>query len=192
MVTQRDVEEAIKILIKWAGDDPERSGLSSTPTKVAKSYKEMFSGYKITAEEILAGRLNKEFAQPDPVVFTNIPFSSFCEHHMLPFSGHVNVAYIPTNGVIGFDRISQVVDMFSRRLQIQERMTNEIADALFCHLESDGVAVSVVAKHYCMSLINSRKNNVDVYSEATRGIFSTNTELQEKFILLTKKDIYEK
>jgi GTP cyclohydrolase IA len=193
MVTQKDAEEAVKILIEWIGDSPQRHGLLSTPTKVVKSYQDIFSGYNTKIETILAGPLNKELAQEELLIFNNIPFLSFCEHHMLPFSGYITIGYIPTKGTIGFDRISQVVDMFSRRLQLQERMTKEIADALFKHLQSEGIAVSVVAHHLCMSLIGSRKNKVDVYSEAMRGVFLTNKELQQKFIHLTKlKDIYEK
>jgi len=193
MVTKRDVEDAIKTIIEWIGDEPQRSGLLSTPGKVADSYKELLSGYGLDAKEILSGHLYENLNQKDLVILKNIAFTSFCEHHILPFSGYVNVAYVPTKGVIGFDRISRIVDMFARRLQLQERMTNEIANALFKHSDSEGVAVSVTAQHSCMSMIGSRQNNVDVYSESLLGSFLTDLELRKKFVDIVKSQyVYEK
>jgi len=193
MVTKRDVEDAIKTIIEWIGDEPQRSGLLSTPGKVADSYKELLSGYGLDAKEILSGHLYENLNQKDLVILKNIAFTSFCEHHILPFSGYVNVAYVPTKGVIGFDRISRIVDMFARRLQLQERMTNEIANALFKHSDSEGVAVSVTAQHSCMSMIGSRQNNVDVYSESLLGSILTDLELRKKFVDIVKSQyVYEK
>jgi len=187
--SDQDAKEAVCTLIRWIGDDPKREGLTNTAEKVLSNYKKFFSGYHQDLSQIFAGVLEANTGMNDIVMLRGIKFTSFCEHHMLPFEGHVDIAYIPTNGILGFDRISQLVDCFANRLQIQERMTNQIAEALYANIKSNGVAVSIKAHHKCMSMIGSKKEFVEVYTEKMLGSFESNNNLKDKFLTLISRKL---
>lgn len=182
--SDQDAKEAMRTLIRWIGDDPNREGLIHTSDKVLSNYKKFFSGYHQDISQIFTGVLEVNNEHNDIIMLKGIKFTSFCEHHMLPFEGHVDVAYVPTNGILGFDRISRLVDCFANRLQIQERMTNQIAEALYVNIKSNGVAVSVRAYHKCMSMVGSQKEFVEVYTEKMLGSFESDNNLKDKFLTL--------
>jgi GTP cyclohydrolase I len=159
--------------------------LSKTPNRVLQNYTEFFSGYNKNPSEVLGNVFEKNKDVGEIVLLKGIKFISFCEHHMLPIDGLVNIAYIPTKGVIGFDRISQLVDVFTRRMQLQERITTQIAESLYKYVAPEGVAVSVSAYHKCMSLVGSKKDNISVYTEKTIGLFKINNNMYDKFLAMT-------
>lgn len=182
--SDQEAKEAICTLIKWIGDDPNREGLVNTSEKVLSNYRKFFSGYHQNLLQIFAGVLEVNDGLNDIIMLRGIKFTSFCEHHMLPFEGHVDIAYVPTNGILGFDRISRLVDCFSNRLQLQERMTNQIAEALYNNIKSNAVAVSVKAYHKCMSMVGSKQEFVEVYTEKMLGSFEHDNNLKDKFLTL--------
>jgi len=184
-ITDKEAKEAVAALIQWIGDDPSREGLKKSPEKITDMLAQLFSGYAQDPAEILNTPLYNADNNNDMILLKGISFLSFCEHHMLPFTGSVNIAYIPNNGVMGFDRISQLVDAFSRRLQLQERLTNQIAETLFTNLKCSGVAVSISGIHQCMNIIGAKKEKVVVYTEKMLGSFENNSDLQNHFALLT-------
>jgi len=151
-VTQADAEAAVRVLIEWAGDDPDREGLLETPKRVAKSYRELFAGYEADPREYLARTFEEVGGYDELVILKDIPVVSFCEHHMLPFIGRAHVGYLPSNRVVGISKLARVVRGFSRRLQIQEKLTAEIARAICDILEPKGVGVVVVSEHSCMTM----------------------------------------
>ncbi len=128
--TQKEAEEAVRVLLRWAGDDPEREGLRDTPARVAKSYRELFSGYDLAAEDVLGRTFEEVAGYDDMVLVKDIPFYSHCEHHMVPIIGKAHVAYLPNGRVLGLSKIARVVDIYGRRLQTQESMTAQIARAI--------------------------------------------------------------
>jgi len=151
-VTQADAEAAVRVLIEWAGDDPDREGLLETPKRVAKSYRELFAGYEADPREYLARTFEEVGGYDELVILKDIPVVSFCEHHMLPFIGRAHVGYLPSNRVVGISKLARVVRGFARRLQIQEKLTAEIARAICDILEPKGVGVVVVSEHSCMTM----------------------------------------
>jgi GTP cyclohydrolase I len=185
--TQDQAEEAVRTLIRWLGDDPSRAGLLDTPKRVLKSYKECFIGYDQDPIAII----NKTFTDVESyngmVLLQDINFISFCEHHLLPFKGVVNVAYMPNDAVVGISKIARIVDIFSKRLQIQERLTAQIANTINSCLKPLGVAVSIVAEHECMSCRGANKNGVKVRTNHLLGIFSEDDQLRHTFLTLSDK-----
>ncbi len=150
--TQSEAEAAVRILIQWAGDDPDREGLLDTPARVARSYKELFSGYESDPREYLERTFDEVGGYDELVVLRDIRVVSFCEHHMLPFLGKAHVGYLPSNRVVGISKLARVVHGFARRLQIQEKLTAEIAGAIHDILQPKGVGVVIVSEHSCMTM----------------------------------------
>lgn len=150
--TQSEAEAAVRTLIEWAGDDPDREGLLDTPARVARSYKELFSGYETDPREYLERTFDEVGGYDELVVLRDIRVVSFCEHHMLPFLGKAHVGYLPSNRVVGISKLARVVHGFARRLQIQEKLTAEIAGAIQDILQPKGVGVVIVSEHSCMTM----------------------------------------
>ena len=150
--TQSDAEAAVRTLIEWAGDDPDREGLLETPARVARAYKELFAGYDADPREYLERTFEEVAGYDELVVLRDIRVVSFCEHHMLPFLGKAHVGYLPSNRVVGISKLARVVNGFARRLQIQEKLTAEIAQAIADILQPKGVGVVIVSEHSCMTM----------------------------------------
>lgn len=179
------IEDAVKLILLNVGEDPTRDGLVRTPHRVAKMYGELLEGYHQDIETILNGAMfDVEYGEGEMVMVANINYNSMCEHHMLPFTGRVHVAYIPRNKVVGLSKIPRIVDMFSHRLQVQERLTNEIADALVEVLDPVGVMVVVEGQHSCAALRGVKKHGVNMVTTAKRGEFRTNRDLRDEFYRL--------
>ncbi len=169
--TREEAEQAVRTLILWAGDNPDREGLENTPSRVAESYKELFVGYEQDSKSLLFSRTFKEYnAYEDCVLLKDIDFSSFCEHHMLPIVGKVHVAYMPDGCIIGISKLVRLVEVYARRLQVQEGMTAQIADDLEQHLKPKGLAVLIDAEHYCMRIRGVNKS-VKMNTKTLRGCF---------------------
>jgi GTP cyclohydrolase I len=150
--SQTDVEAAVRILIEWAGDDPEREGLLETPARVARAYRELFAGYEADPRDYLAKTFEEVAGYDELVLLKDIPVVSFCEHHMLPFIGRAHVGYLPANRVVGISKLARVVRGFARRLQIQEKLTAQVAEAICDILQPKGVGVVIVSEHSCMTM----------------------------------------
>lgn len=150
--TQAQAEAAVRTLIEWAGDDPDREGLLETPARVARSYKELFAGYEVDPRDYLAKTFEEVAGYDELVILKDIPVVSFCEHHMLPFIGRAHVGYLPASRVVGISKLARVVGGFARRLQIQEKLTAEIAGAICDILKPKGVGVVIVSEHSCMTM----------------------------------------
>lgn len=151
-VTQADAEAAVRVLIEWAGDDPDREGLVDTPKRVARSYSQLFSGYGEDPRQYLERTFQETGGYDELIVLSNVKVVSFCEHHMLPVVGHAHVGYLPRDRVVGISKLARVVHGFSRRLQIQEKLTLDIAEAIQEVLNPVGVGVVIEAEHSCMTL----------------------------------------
>lgn len=176
------IEDAVRLILRNVGEDPNRDGLLRTPHRVAKMYDELLEGYQQDVETIINGAMFEvEYGEGEMVVVANIDYNSMCEHHMLPFTGKVHVAYIPRKKVVGLSKIPRIVDMFARRLQVQERLTNEIADALNDHLDPVGVMVVIEGQHSCAALRGVKKHDVNMVTTAKRGEFRTNRDLRDEF-----------
>lgn len=182
--TQEEAEAAVKTLLLWAGDNPDREGLRDTPKRVAKAYRELFEGYaKEPAEEL--GRTFEEVAGYDDIVLvSDIAFHSHCEHHMVPIVGKAHVAYLPDNRVLGLSKIARVVDIFAHRLQTQEAMTAQIASAIQDALDPRGVAVMIEAEHMCMAMRGIRKQGSTTTTTTFTGAFRDSAEEQIRFITM--------
>lgn len=182
------MEEAVRDILIQVGEDPDREGLVRTPHRVAKAYFELLEGYSQDVETIINGAMfDVEFSQGEPVVVANIEYQSLCEHHMLPFTGVAHVAYIPRDKVVGLSKIPRIVDMFSKRLQVQERLTNEVAAALDEYLSPLGVMVAFEGQHSCASLRGVKKHNVNMVTTATRGVYREDPRLREEFFRMIGK-----
>ncbi|MFC3692044.1 GTP cyclohydrolase I FolE [Chenggangzhangella methanolivorans] len=184
--TREQAEAAVRTLIAWAGDDPTREGLIDTPKRVVKAYGELFAGYgKDGAEDLL--RVFEEVAgYDDMVVLRDIPYFSHCEHHMVPFFGKAHVAYFPSNGVVGLSKIARVVDVFAKRLQTQETLTSQIAEAIDEHLKPRGVAVMLEGEHMCMSMRGIQKAGVSTVTTQFTGVFKDEPADQARFITMVR------
>jgi GTP cyclohydrolase IA len=150
--TQADAEAAVRVLIEWAGDDPDREGLKETPARVARSYRELFAGYETDPRDYLARTFEEVGGYDELVILKDIPVVSFCEHHMLPFIGRAHVGYLPSSRVVGISKLARVVRGFARRLQIQEKLTAEVAGAIQEVLQPKGVGVVIISEHSCMTM----------------------------------------
>jgi GTP cyclohydrolase I len=175
------IQEAIRNIIRGIGENPERHGLSDTPRRVAHMYAELFSGYHADPSAIVNDALF-EVSYDEMVIVRDIEFYSLCEHHLLPFMGRVHVAYIPDGKVIGLSKIPRIVDMFARRMQVQERMTRQIADFIRDLLHPRGVAVAVEGLHLCMMMRGVRKHNARMTTSAMHGAFRSNLATRQEFL----------
>lgn len=183
------IEKLVKNLLEEVGENPEREGLKNTPHRVAKAYKFFTQGYKQNIEEILNNAIFNE-KYDEMVIVKDIDFYSMCEHHLLPFFGKVHVAYIPDGKIVGLSKIPRVVDIFAQRLQVQERMTQEIADTLDKYLIPLGVAVVVEAYHMCMMMRGVQKQNSITTTSAMHGIFKEDARTRTEFLdLIAQKRI---
>jgi GTP cyclohydrolase I len=179
------VDANITRIIQFIGDNPTREGLIETPARVRKSYDELFSGYKKDPKEIL--KIFNDGACDEMVILKDIEFYSTCEHHMLPFYGSISIGYIPNGKVIGVSKLARLVEIYSRRLQIQERMTSQIADALNSALEPKGVMVVCKAKHLCMIARGIQKQNSEMVTSSITGVFQEDHKAREEFLQLCQK-----
>ena len=169
--TREEAEAAVRTLIAWAGDDPDREGLADTPRRVVKAYQDFYAGYGENPNEELARVFTEVEGYADMVVVRDITFFSHCEHHMAPFSGKAHVGYYPREGVVGLSKLARIVDMFSRRLQTQEALTAQIAGAIDEGLRSRGVAVMIEAEHSCMTMRGVRKHGASTVTTQFTGVF---------------------
>ncbi len=174
-------EALVRSMLQEIGEDPYREGLLRTPLRVAKAMDFLTSGYQLSAEEIIKKAVFEEDVK-EMVVVRDIEFYSMCEHHMLPFFGHAHVGYLPNGRVVGLSKIARVVDVFARRLQVQERLTNQVADAMMEHLGAHGVAVVMEASHTCMMMRGVQKQRSTTVSSAMRGTFETDPRTRSEFM----------
>jgi len=169
--TREEAEAAVRTLIAWAGDDPDREGLADTPRRVVKAYQDFYAGYGENPNEELARVFTEVEGYADMVVVRDITFYSHCEHHMAPFSGKAHVGYYPREGVVGLSKLARIVDMFSRRLQTQEALTAQSAGAIDEGLRSRGVAVMIEAEHSCMTMRGVKKHGASTVTTQFTGVF---------------------
>lgn len=178
------VESAIETLLRFIGDDPTREGLKETPLRVMKSYQELFSGYAQDPAAVL--KVFEDGACDEMVVLRNMEFFSTCEHHMLPFFGKAHVAYIPNGRVIGISKLARILEIYSRRLQVQERLTEQITKALDEHLKPKGSACVLEARHFCMICRGVQKQNSEMVTSSLTGVFRK-PEVRAEFFHLVKQ-----
>ena len=185
-VTQAEAEAAVRTLIRWAGDDPDREGVLDTPARVARSYRELFAGYDTCPRTYLERTFEEVGGYDEMVVLKDIRFVSFCEHHMLPVVGKAHVGYLPTNRVVGISKLARVVHGFARRLQIQEKMTSEIARAIDDVLKPLGVGVVVEAEHSCMTLRGVNTAGSSLTTSYLMGAMRDDPRTREEFLRLAR------
>ena len=186
-VSDKEAEEAFIKIFKWIGEDPEREGLIETPKRVVNAFKEYFSGYKENPEKILEKTFGDVNGYDDMVVQKNISVQSHCEHHMAPIIGVAHVAYIPKDRVVGLSKLARVVEVFSKRLQTQERLTMQIAHTLMESLEAKGVAVSIDATHQCMTMRGIKKEQATTITNYYLGQFKEDLGFQNRYLRFIAK-----
>ncbi|CDZ49958.1 GTP cyclohydrolase I FolE [Neorhizobium galegae] len=184
--SQQEAEEAVRVLLRWAGDDPAREGLLDTPKRVAASYRELFAGYEQSPEDVLGRTFEEVSGYDDIVLVREIPFFSHCEHHMLPIIGKAHVAYLPNGRVLGLSKIARVVEIFGRRLQTQENLTAQIANAIDETLKPRGVAIMIEAEHLCMEMRGVQKQGSHTMTTTFTGEFKANAAEQARFFTLAR------
>ncbi|MQX37761.1 GTP cyclohydrolase I FolE [Roseospira navarrensis] len=186
--TRDEAERAIRTLLRWAGDDPDREGLVDTPKRVAAAYEEFFAGYAEDPEDLLRRTFEEVEGYDEMVLLRDIRLESHCEHHMVPIIGKAHVAYLPANRVVGISKLARVVDAFARRLQIQEKMTAQIANAINEVLEPKGVAVVIEAAHQCMTTRGVHKPGVTMVTSRMLGAFRTCSDTRREFLSMIGSD----
>jgi len=187
-ITDEKAEEAIKTIIEWIGEDPEREGLLSTPSRVVKAFKEYFKGYTQDPNKYLAKTFTEVEGYDDMVIEKNISIQSHCEHHMAPIIGVAHVAYIPSSKVVGLSKLARVVEVFSKRLQTQERLTMQIAKTIMEVLQPRGVAVTIDAAHQCMTNRGVRKEKTTTVTNYFLGAFKDDLSFQNRYLRYINKD----
>ena len=180
-ISKEDAEKAVETLIRWAGDDPSREGLRETPKRVVKAFNEFFSGYNESPDDYLSKTFEDVQGYEDIVMLKDISFHSHCEHHMVPIIGKVHLAYIPTKKVVGISKLARVVDIFAKRLQTQETMTQQIANCIEKSLKPKGVAVYIEALHQCMTTRGVLKPNVSTITSCFLGEFKSDKSIGQRF-----------
>jgi GTP cyclohydrolase IA len=183
-----DVEAAFKTIIRWTGDDPSRDGLKETPARVTRAFEEFFRGYSEDPEAILQKTFEEIEGYDEMIVLRGIRFESHCEHHMAPIIGRAWVAYIPKGRVVGISKLARIVDSFAKRLQIQEKMTAQIANTIQKVLEPEGVAVVIKAEHHCMTTRGVLKHGTDMVTSRMLGVFRDNAITRQEFLALVTED----
>jgi GTP cyclohydrolase I len=183
--TREEAEAAVKTLLAWTGDDPDREGLIDTPKRVVKAYEEWFAGYKEDPITYLSRTFEDVQGYDDIVMLRDIEVESHCEHHIAPFMGKAYVAYMPTDAVVGISKLARVVEIYSKRLQTQETMTSQICDAINETLKPAGVAVMIDAKHMCMTTRGVHHPNVSTITTQFTGVFKSDAELKDRFLRLS-------
>lgn len=187
--TEAQVQESIRTLLKWVGEDPDREGLLDTPKRVAKAFKEYTIGYEKDAADILSTRFQDVEQYDEMVILRDITFESHCEHHLAPFYGKAHVAYIPDKSVVGLSKLARLVDMFAKRLQVQEKLTMQIAGALEEHLSPKGVAVVIEGVHTCMTMRGVHKPGATMQTSRLTGLFRSDARTRQEFMQLIKKPL---
>ncbi len=185
-VTQSDAEAAVRVLIQWAGDDPDREGLAETPARVARSYRELFAGYETDPRDYMERTFEEVGGYDELVVLRDIPVVSFCEHHMLPVLGRAHVGYLPTNRVVGISKLARVVHAYARRLQIQEKLTADIAGAIDGVLKPKGVGVVIEAQHSCMTLRGVNTPGASLTTSHLTGVIRDDARTRQEFLRLAR------
>jgi GTP cyclohydrolase IA len=180
--SREEAEAAVRTLLRWAGDDPDREGLLATPSRVVRAYEEWFAGYNDDPREYLKRTFEETGGYDEVVVLRDIRFESFCEHHIAPIIGRVHIGYLPRNRVVGISKLARLVEVFSRRLQIQEKMTAEIASCLDAVLKPHGVAVVTEATHQCMTTRGVHKTGVSMVTSRMLGVFRDHAETRQEFL----------
>ena len=181
-VSDKEAEEAFKTILTWLGEDPNREGLLETPKRVMKAYKEYFSGYKIDPSKILDKTFGDVDGYDDMVIQKNISIQSHCEHHMAPIIGKAHVAYIPKERVVGLSKLARVVEVFSKRLQTQERLTMQVAKTLMESLDAKGVAVTIDSTHQCMTMRGIKKEQASTVTNYYLGQFKEDLSFQNRYL----------
>lgn len=182
--SREEAEAAVRTLIAWAGDDPNREGLLDTPARVTKAYRELFAGYEQDAGEVLSKTFKEVGGYDDLVLVKGIPFYAHCEHHMVPFFGQAHIAYLPHDGVVGLSKLARLVEVFARRLQTQETMTAQIIDAINENLGPRGAAVMLEAEHMCMTMRGVRAHDVKTVTHRFTGVFAEDRVEQDRFFAM--------
>lgn len=182
-MAEHPIEQSVVRILRAVGEDPEREGLLKTPERVARSFEYLTKGYKEDPKQVINGALFVE-EYSEMIVVKDIDFYSLCEHHLLPFAGTAHIAYIPKHHIIGISKVARLVEVFSRRLQVQERMTTQIANILMEELDPQGVAVVLRAEHLCMRMRGVEKQNSLVVTSAMLGVFRTHQETRQEFMTL--------
>jgi GTP cyclohydrolase I len=186
-ISDKEAEEAFRTILAWMGEDPNREGLLETPKRVVKAFKEYFGGYTENAEKILDKTFGDVEGYDDMVVEKNISVTSHCEHHMAPIVGTAHVAYIPKDRVVGLSKLARVVEVFSKRLQTQERLTMQVAQALMKSLDAKGVAVTIDAAHQCMTMRGIKKENATTVTNYFLGQFKEDLSIQNRYLRFISK-----
>jgi len=184
LIDRRKIEEATLSIIEAIGEDPGREGLADTPRRIAEMYAELFMGIGVDPKAELT--VSYEEGHREMVILRDIPFYSMCEHHLLPFYGVVHIGYIPKGNVVGVSKLARVVETLSRRPQIQERLTTQIAEAVLEALQPEGVAVVIQAEHMCMTIRGVKKPGTNIITSATRGLFRTRAATRAEFLSLVQ------
>ncbi|HXV23455.1 MAG TPA: GTP cyclohydrolase I FolE [Alphaproteobacteria bacterium] len=180
--SRTEAQEAVRTLIRWAGDDPGREGLLGTPERVVRAYEEFFAGYESDPVDVLTRTFEEVAGYDEMVVLKDIRFESHCEHHMLPIIGKAHIAYLPDQRVVGISKLARIVEAYARRLQIQEKMTAEIASAIDQVLQPKGVAVVIDAAHQCMTTRGVHKPGVSMVTSRMLGVFRDNAATRREFL----------
>ena len=178
------IEANVRRILEHMGEDPDREGLSKTPDRVARAFEYLTRGYQQDPKSVINSALFTEDDYSEMIVVKDIDFFSLCEHHILPFFGRANVAYIPNRRIVGISKIARLVDVYARRLQVQERLTTQVAHTVMEELKPQGVGVIITAEHLCMRMRGVEKQNSIVTTSATLGVFRTRQETREEFITL--------
>lgn len=184
--SREEAENAVRTLIRWAGDNPEREGLMDTPSRVVRSYEEFFAGYRENAADMLARTFEEVEGYSDLVLLRNIRIESYCEHHIVPILGVAHIAYLPDRRVVGISKLARVIDIFSKRMQTQETMTAQIADTIQSVLQPRGVALLVDAAHQCMTTRGVHKPDVSMITTRFTGVFDEDEALRNRFLSQVK------
>ena len=186
-VSDQEAEKAFKTILSWIGEDPNREGLIDTPKRVVNAFKEYFQGYHQDAEQSLKKTFGDVENYDDMVIQKNITIESHCEHHMAPIIGKAHVAYIPKERVVGLSKLARVVEVFSKRLQTQERLTMQVAQALMTSLDAKGVAVTIDAAHHCMTMRGIKKENATTITNYFLGQFKEDLSFQNRYLRFISK-----
>ena len=185
--SREEAEEAVRTLICWTGDNPDREGLIETPKRVVKAYEEFFEGYDMDPEEVLQKTFEEVQGYDDAVIVRNIRVESHCEHHIVPIIGVAHVGYIPNNRVVGISKLARVIEIFSKRLQTQERLTMQIAKTIMESLDAKGVAVTIDSTHQCMTMRGIKKENATTVTNYFLGQFKEDLSVQNRYLRFISK-----
>jgi GTP cyclohydrolase I len=182
--SRSEAEQAVRVLLRWAGDDPTREGLRETPARVARAYKEFFRGYGVDPVQVLKRTFEETDGYDEMIVLKDMRFESHCEHHMAPIIGRAHIAYLPQKRVVGISKLARLLDVYAKRLQIQEKLTAQIANTLQEVLQPRGVAVVIEAAHQCMTTRGVHKSDVAMVTSRMLGAFRDNGETRREFLTM--------